>query len=474
MASTSQSFKSASASDGERLQTVFDAQRAAFAAKPHPTARERKQHLSWALSLLLDHQDDFIAALDQDFGGRSRHETLFAEIFTSVNALKHARKHVSEWMKREYRALDWPMQPGKAFLDPQPLGVVGIVSPWNYPVLLTMSPLAAALAAGNRVMLKPSELTPRTSELLRKLLAERFAEDHVAVVTGDADTGAAFTRIAFDHLLFTGSTAVGRRVMKAASENLTPVTLELGGKSPTLIADDANLTSAAEDIMYGKLLNAGQTCIAPDYILVSRARVDELVRALRAAANKFYPKGAESKDYSAIINARHHARLMGYLEEADGVHIEKLFADAPGRRMGPVVLIDPPDSLAVMREEIFGPLLPIKTVASIDESIEYVNRNPRPLVLYLFSKAQATIDRVLERTVSGGVCINDTLVHICVDSLPFGGVGASGMGQYHGREGFDTFSRRKPVFARRMPGLGRSLRPPYGRIHEWMRRILIR
>ncbi|MEO8029187.1 MAG: coniferyl aldehyde dehydrogenase, partial [Bryobacteraceae bacterium] len=392
-----------------------------------------------------------------------------------VTALRHAIGHVADWMKREQRPVDWPLQPGRAFLSPQPLGVVGIVSPWNYPIFLMMSPLASALAAGNRVMLKPSELTPRTGELLRKLIAGEFAEDHVAVLLGGPKVGEAFTKLPFDHLLFTGSTAVGRHVMRAASENLTPVTLELGGKSPALIADDANLSSAAEDIVYGKLLNAGQTCIAPDYLLVSRSKVGALVQALKAAATKYYPDGGSSPDYTGIIDDRHFDRLQNYVREAieAGVSMEKLFEGGSGRRMSPVVLIDPPNGLHVMQEEIFGPVLPIISVESMDAAVDYVNARPRPLVLYLFSKSRSVIDDVLRRTVSGGVCVNDTLVHVCVDGLPFGGVGASGMGSYHGKEGFETFSRNKPVFARRMPGLGRSLRPPYGKIHEWMRRILI-
>ncbi len=480
MASTSQSLRNASQSGSQfdsesRLPSVFKAQRIAYDSQPAPSGKQRQQHLTVLLDLLLEHQEDFVSALDADFGGRSRNETLFAEIFTSVTALKHSRSHVEKWMRREYRPLDWPLQPARAYLEPQPLGVVGIVSPWNYPIFLTMSPIASALAAGNRVMLKPSELTPRTAELLQRLLATRFAEDHVAVIPGGPDVGEAFVRLPFDHLLFTGSTAVGRHVMKAASDNLTPVTLELGGKSPVLIADDASLNDVAQDVMYGKLLNAGQTCIAPDYILIPKSRQEDLVAALRTWANAFYPEGANSKDYSAIINERHHARLTRYVAEAEsaGVRVIRLFEDGAGRRMGPVLLIDPPDDLSVMRDEIFGPVLPIKTVETLSTAIDYVNANPRPLVLYLFAKNQQDIHEVLRRTVSGGVCINDTLVHVCADDLPFGGVGASGMGSYHGKEGFDTFSRRKPIFARRLPGLGRSLRPPYGKIHDWMRKILI-
>jgi acyl-CoA reductase-like NAD-dependent aldehyde dehydrogenase len=352
---------------------------------------------------------------------------------------------------------------------PQALGVVGIIVPWNYPVFLSMAPLAGALAAGNRVMLKPSEYTPETSALLARIISETFSPDLVAVTLGDSTVGRAFAQLPFNHLLFTGATSVGRDVMRAAAEHLTPVTLELGGKSPALVAPDANLARAAADIVYGKLLNSGQTCIAPDYVLVPGASLRRFVEALRKAVERYYPDA----QYTSIINGKQHQRLLGYLEEAAARGVETITLNAT-RGLAPTILINPPDDLKVMREEIFGPILPLKTYDSIDQAITYVNQHERPLALYLFTRSQSTIDSVLTRTISGGVCINDTLLHIAAEDLPFGGVGASGMGHYHGQEGFDTFSKLKPVFRRRWLGLGRMLRPPHSRLHDWMRKILIR
>jgi len=455
------------------LEDIFASQRAAFSAAPYPSAVGRRANLKRLLGALLVHQDELATAIDHDFGGRSRDEVLFSEIYVAVNAIRHARRHVADWMATRKRPIGWPLQPATAFVLPQPLGVVGIIVPWNYPIFLSIAPLAGALAAGNRVMLKPSEYTGETSALLTRMIAGVFSPDLVSVVTGDATVGRAFAALPFDHLLVTGATAVGRDVMRAAAENLTPVTLELGGKSPAIIAPDADVERAASDIVYGKLLNSGQTCIAPDYVLIPGTSLRAFVDALRKAVERYYP-GAQ---YTSIINDRHYHRLRGYLQEAQarGVEAIPLGSTPDGvRTLPPTLLIDPPDDLAVMRDEVFGPILPLKTYHSLDEAIAYVNGHPRPLALYLFAHDRRTIDRVLTRTVSGGVCINDTLLHIAAEDLPFGGVGPSGMGHYHGLEGFDTFSKLKPVFRRHGLGLGRMLRPPHSRLHDWMRRILIR
>jgi acyl-CoA reductase-like NAD-dependent aldehyde dehydrogenase len=448
--------------DAAGLQAGFGAMREASRAHPYPSAAERREWLKRLERTLLANQDALAETIDRDFGGRSRQEVLFSEVYVSLNAVRHARRFTKEWMQRRPRLLDWPLWPARAWVMPQPLGVVGIVAPWNYPLFLTIAPLAGALAAGNRVMIKPSEYTPATSELLSKLLTEALG-DVVSVFQGDAGLGRAFTRLPFDHLLFTGSTAVGREVMRAASENLTPVTLELGGKSPAIVTASANVKRAAEDIVYGKLLNGGQTCIAPDYVLVERGRMEEFAAAALMALERYWPK----RDYTSIINSRHRARLDGYLAEARARGVR---AEARGDA---VLLIDPPDDLAIMREEIFGPILPIKPYDGLDAAIAYVNSHERPLALYLFAAGSKTIERVARETVSGGLCVNDTLLHIAAEELPFGGVGASGMGHYHGREGFDTFSKLKPVFRRSWLGLGRTLRPPYGRMHEFLRRVLI-
>ena len=451
---------------------IFVRQRAAFAAAPYPSASERRANLKQLLAAILARQDELAVAIDRDFGGRSRDEVLFSEVFVSVNAIRHARRHVNGWMAPRPRPVGWPLHPASAWVFPQPLGVAGIIVPWNYPVFLSMAPLAGALAAGNRVMLKPSESTPQTSALLARILAETFSPDLVTVITGDADVGREFASLPFDHLLFTGATAVGRDVMRAAAENLTPVTLELGGKSPAIVAPDAHLDRAASDIAYGKLLNSGQTCIAPDYVLLPGSLLRPFVDALRKAVERYYPDA----EYTSIINEKHYVRLKRYVDTARerGVEAISIGREPRGERQFiPTVLVDPPDDLEAMRDEIFGPILPLKTYGTLDEAIDYVNQRPRPLALYLFARDRRTIDRVLTHTVSGGVTVNDTLLHIAAEDLPFGGAGPSGMGHYHGREGFDTFSKLKPVFRRHWLGLGRLLRPPHTCLHGWMERILI-
>ncbi|MCL5746572.1 MAG: coniferyl aldehyde dehydrogenase [Acidobacteria bacterium] len=459
------------------LRAKFEAQRAAYLNNPYPPAKERREHLGRLLAALLAHQDELITAVDKDFGGRSHQETILAELFTAAGAVRFARKHVREWMAKRRSSVPLPMQPARAWVMPQPVGVVGIISPWNYPVTLAFTPMAGALAAGNRILLKPSEYTPATSALLARIVADTFPADHVAVVTGDASTGRAFASLSFDHLLFTGSTAVGREVMRAAAENLTPVTLELGGKSPAVIAEDADIRRTAADIVYGKLLNAGQTCIAPDYVLLPRERMRAFVDACREAARRYYPRETASSDYTAVINERHADRIRCYVEEAraGGVEAVPLFsAPASGRKLPPVLLVDPPDNLAVMREEIFGPVLPLKSYDDLESVIAYINARPRPLALYLFTHKRRVVEEVLKRTVSGGVTVNDTLMHVGVEDLPFGGTGASGMGQYHGRAGFDTFSKLKPVFHRRWQGATAPVRPPTTRFHTLLRKLLIR
>ena len=459
------------------MRRIFSEQQQAFAAEPYPAASVRRDRLVRLESAILLHQDELATELDRDFGGRSRMEILFSEIFVALNSIRHARRHVARWMAPRPRDIGWQLQPARAYVLPQPVGVIGIVAAWNYPIFVSMAPLAGALAAGNRAMLKPSELTPRTTTVLERLLNETFPRDLVAVVTGDAEVGREFASLPFDHLLFTGSTQVGRSVMRAASENLTPVTLELGGKSPAIVAEDADLRRAAEDITYGKLLNAGQTCIAPDYALAAAAVLPRFIEALRSAIERYYPNAAASPEYTAIINDRHYSRLQQYVAEARsrGASVIEFGSQPPPgvRKMPPTLVIDPPDDLAVMRDEIFGPILPVKSYTSIGDAIRYVNQRPRPLALYLFARNRKVIERVLTETISGGVCVNDTLMHITVEDLPFGGVGPSGIGQYHGQDGFDALSKLKPVVRRRWPGLSRTIRPPYGRMHDWLRRILI-
>ena len=460
------------------LEATFSGQRSAFAENPFPTALERRERLQRLIQALLARQDEIADALDRDFGGRCRTEVCYSEIFVSLQSLRHARRYVKQWMKERRAPVGLALQMARAWVMPQPVGLVGIVVPWNYPLFLTMGPIAGALAAGNRVMIKLPEFTPATSSVLARLFADCFSPDLVTVVEGDAEVAKAFVRLPFDHLLFTGSTAVGRQVMRAAADNLTPVTLELGGKSPVLLAPDADFSAAAGSITYGKFLNAGQTCIAPDYVLAPADRIEELVAILRAEIERQYPCAATNRDYTSIINLKQFGRLEQYLAEAQavGTRIVRMQGeDAPAaRRIPPTLVIDPPDQLRLMQEEIFGPILPVKPYQTLDEAIRYINQRPRPLALYLYTRSSQVKDEVLKRTVSGGVSINDTLLHIAVEDLPFGGIGASGLGSYHGQAGFDTFSKLKPVFERRGFALGALLRPPYGPLHDRVMRFLIR
>jgi coniferyl-aldehyde dehydrogenase len=461
------------------LRAAFDAQKAAAHRAPFPDRRVRDRRLSALGALLHDNMAAIEQAISADFGHRSAHETKLLDIFPSLEAVRYARRHLNGWMKPERR---WPslwFLPGRARIFPQPLGVVGVIAPWNYPVVLAAGPLVAALAAGNRVMVKMSEFTPETSALLSALFDRYFQKDEVIVVEGDAALANEFAELPFDHLLFTGSAKIGQSVMRAAAANLTPVTLELGGKSPAIIGPGYPMTHAAERIIIGKCLNAGQTCIAPDYVLLPAGQEEAFVDAARRTMGACYPNIQQTPDYSSIINARHYERLRGYLGDArsKGARIIPLCSTAPDparRRMPPVALLDTNPTMHVMQEEIFGPLLPVVAYANLDEAIEYVRARPSPLALYCFDHDKRTINRLLKETLAGGVTVNDTFWHIAQDSLPFGGVGQSGMGHYHGREGFDAFSKRKPVFFQsRFTSIG-LFKPPYGRVFDMLVSALIR
>jgi acyl-CoA reductase-like NAD-dependent aldehyde dehydrogenase len=460
------------------LHRVFQLQQHAFRRHPNPSAGERRAHLDAVCRLLRDHSDDIAAAIAADFGHRSPHETKILELFPTLQAAKHARAGVARWMRPERKPVSMWFRPGRARVVKQPLGVVGVVVPWNYPLFLSVTPLVAALAAGNRVMVKMSEFTPRFAELLADLVAGSFAPDHVAVVTGDVEVARAFATKPFDHLLFTGSASVGQQVMRAAAENLTPVTLELGGKSPAIVAPGFPVDEAARRIMWGKCLNAGQTCIAPDYVLLPEDQVQPFIEAAGAEVRRLYPDGAAGADYTAIIHARHYRRLLGYLEDARAKGAQTVPLAAGGseaaRKLPPTIVTGVTRDMGVMQDEIFGPLLPIVPYRTLDEALGDVADRPRPLAMYYFDRDDARIDRVLARSMAGGVTINDTMLHIAQDELPFGGVGASGMGQYHGEEGFNTFSKRKGVFVQsRLNGL-RLFKPPYGRRVERLLKLMLR
>ncbi len=452
-------------SEFERLQPLFERQRSAFQAQPSPGAEDRLQWLEALHDLLARHQQPLIEAISEDFGNRSADETRLAEIMPSLHGIRYAKRRLRKWMKPSRRSVGLAFQPASAKVVYQPLGVVGIIVPWNYPLYLAIGPLIGALAAGNRVMLKMSESTPATGQLLKELLAQIFPDEQVAVILGEAETGIAFSQLPFDHLLFTGSTSIGRQVMRAAAENLTPVTLELGGKSPAIVSADVPLADAAERIAFGKTLNAGQTCVAPDYVLVPRQRIEGFADAYRDAVRRFYPQLTDNPDYTSIINPRQHARLQGYLDDAQtkGARLLPLFDQGQQRRMPHCVVLDVSDDMQLMQDEIFGPLLPIVPYDEPDQALAYINARPRPLALYYFGYDKAEQRRVLRHTHSGGVCLNDTLLHVAQDDLPFGGVGPSGMGHYHGHEGFLTFSKAKGVFIKQRFNAARLIYPPYGK-----------
>ncbi|TBU96167.1 coniferyl aldehyde dehydrogenase [Phytopseudomonas dryadis] len=459
------------------LQQRFQAQRLAFRANPMPTAEQRIAWLDALRGRLRQEQEALIQSISQDFGNRSADETLLAEMLPTLQAIRYARRHLRGWMKPSRRRVGLPFMPASARVVYQPLGVVGIIVPWNYPLFLAIAPLVGALAAGNRVMLKLSESTPLTSQRLRDLLASIFPEDLVSVVLGEVEVGMAFARLPFDHLLFTGATSIGRQVMQAAAQNLTPVTLELGGKSPAIVSAEVPLAHAAERIAFGKCLNAGQTCVAPDYVLVPRQRLEGFVDAYRHAVQRFYPRIDGNPDYTSIINERQLRRLDAHLEDArsKGAMIIPLAADGQDRRMPPSVLLNVNDSMSVMQDEIFGPLLPVVPYDQLDDALAYVAERPRPLALYYFGYDRREQRHVLQHSHSGGVCLNDTLLHVAQEDMPFGGIGASGMGHYHGHEGFLTFSKAKGVFAKQRFNAARLIYPPYGKsVQRLIYRLFVR
>ena len=463
------------------LARLFDSQRAAFARERNPSLAVRRDRLARLKYLVTKNESRFVSAVDDDFGGRSSHETRLAELYIVTSEIADAQRHLAKWMRPERVSTPLHFKPARARVERQPVGVVGVISPWNYPVQLALAPVAGALAAGNRVLLKPSELTPATSALLRELISAAFASDECAVVLGDASVGHAFSGLPFDHLFFTGSTAVGRAVARAAAENLTPVTLELGGKSPVVIAPDADLALAAPRLMAGKLLNAGQTCIAPDYALVPEDKLDVFVRGIERAAAVLYPTFVANADYTSIVSDRHRARLAALLDDAraQGARVVEInpaneTAPAGSRKMLPALVVGAHDRMAVMREEIFGPILPIETYAAIGDAIAKINARPHPLAFYYFGRDGMRAGKVLAETIAGGVTLNDTLWHFAHKNLPFGGVGASGIGAYHGEASFLAFTHRKPVFVQPRLAATKLLSPPYGKAFEKVLALLRR
>jgi len=452
-----------------KLIRLVHKQREAFARERYPSLEVRRDRLERLRKLVVENEEAVVAAICEDFGSRSAHETLLGEIVVTANGVRDALRDVARWMKPRRVPTPLTMLPGWGEVIPQPLGVVGIISPWNYPFQLAIVPVTGALAAGNRVLLKPSEHTPRTSELMARLVAKHFAEDEFAVITGDADVGRAFASTRFDHLFFTGSTPVGRLVARAAAENLVPVTLELGGKSPALFDDSADWDLVVPRLVAGKLFNAGQTCIAPDYAVVPAKRLDAFVEKLSETVARFYPTLAANPDYTAIINERHYKRITGLVADAKrkGAKVIELnpasekFAPSK-RKIAPTLLVGVTDDMAVMQEEIFGPVLPIETYQSLDAAIARIDARPRPLALYFFGEDAKREQQVIREAIAGGITINDTLWHFAHEDLPFGGVGDSGIGAYHGERSFLTFSNEKAVFHQSRFTPAGLLWPPYG------------
>lgn len=462
----------------EELEALLARQRAAFtASRPEPLS-QRKDRIRRAMALVKEHGEAFAKAMSADFGSRSMHQSMLTDIAATVGAGSHALKHIDIWAKPEKRKVQFPLglMGAKAEVRYEPKGVIGILSPWNFPVQLAFGPLMQVLAAGNRAMIKPSEFTERTSELMAELTAQYFQPEEVAVVTGGPEVAAAFSSLPFDHLVFTGSTATGRRVMQAAAANLVPVTLELGGKSPVVMGRSADFAKAGERIAIGKMMNAGQICLAPDYLMVPEDKADEAVAGVTGAAAAMYPRVLDNDDYASIVSDRHFERLQSLVADARDKGAEVIevnpagedFGNANQRKMPLTVLRGVNDGMTVMQEEIFGPVLPVMTYKSVDQAVDYINEHDRPLGLYYFGEDRAEQERVLTRTISGGVTTNDVVFHVSMEDLPFGGVGPSGMGSYHAIEGFREFSHARAVYHQPKIDIAKlgGLKPPYGKATE--------
>ena len=444
------------ARDAMELHSILAAQKASIEAEGAVSAKTRIDRIDRAIRQLQKYQDEIAEALCQDFGHRPLQHSKLMDVAAGIGPLQHARKHLKKWMRPQKRSTLFPLNlfGARSRIEYQPLGVIGIISPWNFPVNLAFAPLAQALAAGNRAMIKPSEFTPITSALMQKIVAEAFDPTEIAVVTGGPEIGQAFSALPFDHLIFTGATSIARHVMAAAAQNLVPVTLELGGKSPVIIGKSADAQLACDRIMWGKITNAGQICLAPDYCFVHEEQLDSYVAGFKASVAKMLPSLLNNPDYTSIVNARHYQRLQSYLSDArdKGATIieinpaSEFFENQPFYKMPPTLVLNATDDMLIMQEEIFGPLMPVKTYQKLEETITYINRKPRPLGLYYFGSDPREERALLDRTTSGGVTINDVVMHVSQEDLPFGGVGQSGMGCYHGFDGFKTFSHRKSIF----------------------------
>ena len=468
------------------MEEVLKLQREHFLNEGPPSYELRIDRLDRVQDMVIQNKERITEALNTDFGSRSPNQSLISDVYAVLPAFSHAKKHLKSWMKDEKRKSNFPfgLMGAKSYIHREPLGVVGMISPWNFPMYLSLAPLAGIFSAGNQVMHKPSEFTPITSELLKEICDSAFDETEFATFLGGPDVGAAFTQLKFDHLLFTGSGNIGKHVMRAASENLVPLTLELGGKSPVIVSDSSNIDITARRVMFNKTLNAGQICLAPDYVYVHETEKDNFVEACKNQVNEFYSDLKYNPDYTSVINEKHYDRLNGLLSDAEdhGAELVEInpanedFSQQESHKIPPTLVLNPTDEMQIMKEEIFGPLLPIKTYKDINEPINYINKNDKPLGLYYFGNNKNEEAKVVNSTTSGGVTVNDIMGHIQQKELGFGGVGPSGMGKYDGFDGFTNFSNNKPIYKQIGFGLDKlldAIRPPYkGSIEDVLKKLL--
>ena len=463
----------------EKMLELLRLQRESYLAEGEVSAETRIDRLDRTIDVLVANAEKISEAMNADFGCRPRQVNLMTDVTGSLENLKHAKKHLRKWMRSEKRPSMFPLGllGGRSSIQYQPKGVVGVIAPWNFPLGMVFEPLAGVIAAGNRAMIKPSEFTPATSQLIDEMVSKIFDPTEIAVVTGGPEVGQAFSSLAFDHMVFTGATSVARHIMAAASKNLVPVTLELGGKSPTVISETADLREAIERIMVGKMLNAGQVCIAPDYVMLPEGKMDEAVAIAREVVAEMYPTLLANEQYTAMLNERHFQRMQKNIDDANerGAQVVAInpanedFSVNPTQKIPPTLILNPDDDALCMQDEIFGPLLPLKTYTKFEDVIRYINARPRPLAAYYFGKDSSEEHRFLTGTTSGGACVNDVMFHMLQKDLPFGGVGPSGMGSYHGIEGFKAFSHAKSVY--KQPGKIpvtklAGFMPPYGDASE--------
>lgn len=465
------------------MNRVLELQKQLNITEGAPSAALRLDRLDRCISMVSAYKKEIVESMQDDFGNRDPIMSATTEVDSVIGPMVHAKKNLKKWMKTEKRKASIAgtgpllfLTGAKALINYQPKGVVGVISPWNFPVNLALAPLAGIIAAGNRVMLKPSELTPSSSDLMKKMINEYFEESEIAVFTGDPEVGAAFSALAFDHMLFTGGTEIAKHVMRAAADNLVPLTLELGGKSPVVVGQSSKMQDVAQRVMQGKTMNAGQICLAPDYALVPEGKVNEFVDAAVAITSEMFPDMKDNDDYTSIINQKHYDRIQGYLADAKekGAEVVEInpsnedFSQQPHHKIPPTIVLNPTDDMQIMQEEIFGPVLPVKTYSDVSETVDYINSKDRPLGLYYFGKDKKEQDFVLNNTTSGGVTVNDVISHIQMEDLPFGGVGPSGMGSYHGHDGFKEFSHAKATYTQSKLNLMKiaGLVPPYKKKEE--------